>query len=449
MRSANAGTTGWIAALTGLLSATAVAFSTRPDLPARLSVGKAALAAMLWMALTALAGTLGMVAAEIMARGRPGWPAPRHLLSATAAWLLIPPMLLCWIRGSGGAVMLSACAAAAMAVCVRGMTPAQSTSEEEWETEAAGLFAGLPPPDSGWPQAFVIAVCAELAVVLVNRRSIFLAAVLMGIAAFLYVWERFAAMRTEPGDGMARPAGRAAMATVLALLILIPLLLARTDGGGVETTAQAASRAQAADADASDAFRGIILFTVKEKEKELPPVPLERDPLRTGAKKPLVIPFDGAYWYFQAPQRDPGLHPHLAHGDPVAVNIYSTGWVPLAMQAHQTLERPVELASCGALQVTVRNGDNRPGSVDLGVLLTDSTQPGKPTIYLGMKPIQSTEEGHFTLKVNPVDEDVEFAIPAHAGMRKFDEITVYFFPAEQRSTLGARMGIEQFELMPR
>ena len=188
---------------------------------------------------------------------------------------------------------------------------------------------------------------------------------------------------------------------------------------------------------------------MKEKEKELPPVPLERDPLRTGKAKPLVIPFDGAYWYFQAPQRDPGLHPHLAHGDPVAVNIYSTGWVPLAMQAHQTLERPVELASCGALRVTVRNGDNRRGSVDLGVLLTDSTLPGKPTVYLGMKPIVSTEEGHFTLKVNPVDEDVQFAIPAHAGMRKFDEITVYFFPAEQRSTLGARVGIERFELMPR
>ena len=221
MRSANAGATGWIAALTGLLSAAAVAFSTRPDLPARLGPGKAAVAAMLWLALTAVAGTLGMCAAESVARGRTAWPSARHLVGATAAWLLIPPMLLCWIRGSAWAAVLSAGVAAAMAVCVRGMTPTHPSIGEEWETEAAGLFAGLPPPDSGWPQAFAIAVCAELAVVLVNRDAIFLAAVLMGIAAFLYVWKRFAAMRTRPGEGMARPAGRAAMAAVLAMLILI------------------------------------------------------------------------------------------------------------------------------------------------------------------------------------------------------------------------------------
>ncbi len=89
----------------------------------------------------------------------------------------------------------------------------------------------------------------------------------------------------------------------------------------------------------------------------------------------MVIPFDGSYWYFQAPQHGPGLHPHLAHGDPVAMNIYSTGWVPLAMQAHQTLAQPIPLHGGEGFELTVRNGDNRPGRIDVGVLLTDSRSP--------------------------------------------------------------------------
>ena len=154
----------------------------------------------------------------------------------------------------------------------------------------------------------------------------------------------------------------------------------------------------AAKGDPADPYRGIVLFTVKDKSKELPPVPIERDLLRTGMKKPLVIRFDGSYWYFQAPEQGPGMHPHLAHGDPVAANIYSTGWVPLAMQAHQTLTQPVDLRSVGAMQVTVRNGDNRRGQVDMGVLLTDSSAPGKPSMYLGTEPIVSTEPDQFAFK---------------------------------------------------
>ena len=176
---------------------------------------------------------------------------------------------------------------------------------------------------------------------------------------------------------------------------------------------------------------------------------MERDLLRTGTKKPLVIRFDGSYWYYQVAQHGPGLHPHMAHGDPVAVSIYSTGWVPLAMEGHQTLTRPVDLHSVGAMQVTVRNGDNRRGRIDMGVLLTDSTTPGKPSMYLGTEPMVTTEADHFALKVRPVSEEVRFAIPERREIRKFDEITVLFFPDAARSTLGARVGIEEFELEPK
>jgi hypothetical protein len=443
----------WSAGATGLVTATVMAAWLRPFLTARLPFGKTVVAAMIWVTATVLAGTLGMIVAESVVEGRPARPATRHMVGAAAMWALIPPALVCWLRGSAWAVTLSAVAAAAMAVCLRGMIP-KASAEEVWEPEGDGpRFADLPAPDSGRPQALMIAVCVELALVLVSRDELFWATMLMGAGAFLFAWKRLTSLNARARDDIARPAGRAMTAAVFAMLILIPMLLARfaRTNGGVETTAQAASRSRedVDKADPNDAYQGIVLFTVQEKKKELPPLPMQRDLLRTGTAKPLVIRFDGAYWYFQAPKRGPGTHPHLAHGDPVAVSIYSTGWVPLAMEAHQTLAQPVDLRSCGAMRVTVKNGDNRRGRVDMAVMLTDSTTPGKPSMVLGTQPVVSTEPEHFYLKMNPVSEELRYAMPARGGLKKFDEITVIFFPDEQRMTIGARVGIQQFELIPR
>ncbi len=442
----------WVVSLSGLLMAIATAIWMRPPMFG-LSFGKAVAAASLWTLTTVLAGALGFCAAEGVVAGRPTRPPMRLLVGSAATWALIPPILICWLRGSGWAAAMSVVAGATMAAGLWTMTP-RAEPFEDWERWDEGpLFADLPAPDSGRPQAFAIAVCMELAIVLANRDAVFLATALMGIAGFLFVWKRLATLNAKAGDGMARPAARASAAAVLALLILIPLLLARFAQmkGGVETRAQAATRtrAEGETGTAADPYQGIVLFTVQEKKKELPPLPMQRDLLRAGRAKPLVIPFDGSYWYFQAPQHGPGAHPHLAHGDPVAVNIYSTGWIPLAMQAHQTLAQPVDLRPAGALQVTVRNGDNRMGSIDMGVLLTDSTTPGKPSLYLGTQPIASTEPDHFAFKSSAVTDVIRYAIPGRRVIGKFDGITVLFFPDATRATLGARIGIQQFELMPR
>lgn len=448
---------GWTACLSGLTGATAAAVWMRPY-GAGHSFAKALIVAAVWVVATILAGACGLCIAESLLVKRPALPGRKLVAGAAATWVLIPPILLCWLRGSGWAAAMSAVAGAAMAVSLWGIAKPSADFFDEANSEAEGPhFAALPAPDSGRPQALAIAVCVELAIVLANRGALFVATALTAIAGFLLLWRRLASLDAKTRDGIAAPAARATAAAFLALLILIPLLLARFASmeGSAETTAQAAAHSQtdaekgnAGDAY-SDAYRGIILFTLQEKKKELPPLPVQRDLLRIGRAKPLVIPFDGAYWYFQAPRQSPGVHPHLAHGDPVAANIYSTGWVPLAMQAHQTLPEAVDLRSCGALQVMVRNGDNRRGLIDMGVLLTDSTLPGKPSMYLGTKPLVSTDPAHFALKINPVSEEVKFAIPDRRTIRRFDDITVFFFPAEERATLGARVGIQQFELIPR
>lgn len=438
----------WAAAGTGLATALVVAVWLRPPWIETTHPRKAMAAAACWVAATILAGTLGMGVAESIAERRPEWPEVRHVLAGAAAWALLPPMLLCWIHQLRGALALGALAGAAMAVCVRGLAPLRPGFEPDNEP---GPFALLPRSDSGWGQAFAIAVCVEGALVLADRKAIFPATVLAGVGGFLLVWKWFASLLARPQPGVERPAGRAAIATVVALLVLIPLLLMQfVPPNAADSTAEAAGRTRSAPApDSSDAYRGVVLFTVKEKEKVLPPVPLERNMLFAERAKPVVIRFDGAYWYFQAPRGGPGLHPHIAQGDPVAESIYSTGWIPLAMQAHQTLAEPVDLRSSRAMMVTVKNGDNRPGRVDMGVVLTDSELIGKPSVYLGTAPLSSTEAGHFAIKAKPVEEELRFAIPEGTKIKKFDQITVFYFPDAQRSTLGARIGIEQFELLPK
>jgi hypothetical protein len=430
--------------LAGLLAAIVIAFLLRPPIASRLSFTRSVLAAAGWIAVTALAGTAGMVLGRIAVRRRAAWAVSRPALAAAAGWILIPPLLLLSWRGSDWTLLYAGCAAAALALALRELHPAPDADSASLEETRAMPFAQLPPPDSKPRQSFLISAFLQGAIVCLFRRSLFMAAVLAALASFLFAWKVASA-----GGGRCRPAARTAIAALLALFILIPLLVRPVQmvaaGGGDTSQAKSARPRDSAD---DYAWQGIILFTVPQKEVVLPPAP-QQNPLRPGSARPLIIPFDGSYWYFQAPRHGPGLHAHIAQGDPVALSIYSTDWIPLAMQAHQTLPRPVDLTCCNRLDLTLRNGDNRAGEISVGMLLTDSTLPGKPSVYLAVKPIVSTEPDHFSVKSSPVEEDVTFTMPPHPPITNFDEITVLFFPAVERSTLGARVGIRQFELLPR
>jgi hypothetical protein len=119
------------------------------------------------------------------------------------------------------------------------------------------------------------------------------------------------------------------------------------------------------------------------------------------------------------------------------------------MEAHQSLGTPIPLARCREIQVEVLNRDNHPGTVNLGVLITDTSGTGKPQVYLGQQPLQSTEPGQFRVKTDPVLETLHFSIPSPAKLRKFDQITVLFFPDTGNDTLGPKLAIQQFELIAR
>lgn len=443
----------WLPIATGTLLAGAIAFLARPGFLIHPSFGKAVVVTTAWIAVTALAGAAGMALPALLRRRRGPWPPAPPALQAIAGWALIPPLLLLSFRASAWAVLLLALVAAAMSLALRDLNPLPPPeSAPAWEPPAE-LFGELPAYDSRPRQSFLISACGQLALVCLFRRDLLWAAVLLAFATFLLVWKVASSPARRPSKDAARPRASAALSVLLAFIILVSVLVLHPGFGGslgAGDTAEAASASaqKAASTDKGLGYQGVILFTVPQKEMPVAPSPA-RDLLRSGKARPLVIPFSGAYWYFQAPRHGPGLHAHLAQGDPLAVSIFSTDYIPLAMQAHQILANPVDVSCCGELVVCVRNGDNRPGRIDVAVLLTDSSLPGKPSLYLGVQPIVSSEADHFFFKRSPIDEDLTFTLPAHARMAKFDHITVLFFPSEERLTLGSKVGIQDFQLLPR
>ena len=237
------------------------------------------------------------------------------------------------------------------------------------------------------------------------------------------------------------------------------LLLTPWMGGGGGTSAVAAgSKAgggpQLHDPRAGQSgsdFVGIILWPPQKKKVDIVP-PRPNAPvlgLGVGAK-PLIIPFDGPYWYFKAPMMGPGPKAHVTFGEPTKANVRSTNWMPLRMEAHQNLGLPIDLDCCREIDMRVTNADNRAGRIDIALVLTDTASPGSKQLMLGDEPVLSSLNMKRTaLDRAPVTETLKFAIPRAAGLRRFDEIDVIVQPSVERAKLGSRVAVEEFELVPR
>jgi len=185
-------------------------------------------------------------------------------------------------------------------------------------------------------------------------------------------------------------------------------------------------------------YESIILWTLPEKKQSAAPVPSSLSPLAARATRPLVIRFDGAYWYFQPPGERPGPSAHQAQGNPIGVNIEANNFITLAMEAVQNLGAPVRLARCREVLVTIQNRDNLRGPVALEVVLTDSFAPGKPSLSLRSRPVLASQPEHFTIQAAPVDEVLRFPISENTKIRKFDQITVRFLPDVEHFQVGPR-----------
>ena len=390
----------------------------------------------------------------------PAIPFRRFALICAAAWIWVPAAMLFAAQDSPFAAGIAALGAVILAIGLRKTLRSSDRSVPDrvfdplWERE---LFAASLSTPRGRSQGYIIAVSIYCGAYALRDRSMTAASALLALAAFIFAWEIILppSRRSDCWENR-RAALRLARIAIPAVLVTAWALLdgiAHRDLGAVGTAfaglTDPSKRAVHVANPAADisGYESIVLWPFPEKKQIVPPLPAHRNLLAPGTSEPLVIRFDGPYFFFQ-PGRRPGSTAHQAQGSPLAVNIESTNSLPLSIEAHQSLVSPIFIKRCREMEIEIRNRDNQPGTIALAVLLSDSTTPRK-SLYLGQEPLQSTQPGHFSIKTLPVYETIRFAIPADADIRKFDQITVMLLPDIEHALVAPRIAITQFELFSR
>lgn len=239
--------------------------------------------------------------------------------------------------------------------------------------------------------------------------------------------------------------------TVSAFLVL--LLLSRPPAGAVAQTGNAGSRdpkSAKVGGGSDDSYASVILWPKSaQRVKVISPPQLALSANTVRPSKPLVIPFNGVYWYLRSPATAPGRNAHIAHGSPARVEIHSSDQSPLVMEAHQQLALPIDPGCCRELDLSILNADDRPGGIRIAVELIDSSSRHVQSEELGSRPVLSSMPPEFSLNGPSRRETLKYPIPANSAIHKFDEIEVVFLPSWERSLGGVQIAIRSFRLLPK
>jgi hypothetical protein len=406
------------------------------------------LPAFLWsvfsVGLTVAVGAIGFyLAARMLAlpasdRARTLWR------RAAVAWVFQPVMVLWLGRGSLAALAVAAFAAASVAMNLRIAFPDVdgASSRPHSPPGAFGSLYGLPKGNSQPARAALIAVAAYGSIAFACADHLYCAVALLMLAFFVLVWRWNSVESRAVGYLSRRITLRklGGVAVVLMILALLPRALLTLPGyhspgdkaSGPEIPPPVLAAERGFD------YVGIVLWPPKKHVIVVAP---KTSINGSGLGKPLVIPFDGPYWYFQPPRLTPGPYAHVAHGKPSDLNVHATNLLPLEMEAHQNLRLPIDIGSCGAIDVTLLNKDAGPEPIEIGLLLGSSSNEARHAEFLGKKVLPDSSAGP--------RQTLEFSIPQIADFEKFDAITVVFIPPREYARYGAKVSVESFTLIPR
>jgi hypothetical protein len=216
-----------------------------------------------------------------------------------------------------------------------------------------------------------------------------------------------------------------------------------SQGGDSDLNGTAASRSTAtelvpgepeATGTGTDGFPGVILRIAKPDATRIA-APISRSLVakNNSITEPLRIAFSGEYWLFQPPRMRPPAGAIIRKGTPLELSFHTTNGSTMFMEAHQRLNPPIPLSSCGRLDVEVRSAEKEQ-LLRLNVSLLDSAS--RRTLDLGTAQASSSQT-----------QTLEYEIPSAARPESFDEIRlVYRSLHMERST---HLAIEGFVLMPR
>jgi|GEM_PF-554618 len=392
------------------------------------------------------------------------------VLTCARGWVWVPAMVILSEQLSPATAIIATIGALTLTSGVRRVSfavfAAEPHRDQVTKQSGANLFVEslyLPYVE---PYGYAIAICLYAGGAALFTRSYHTAAALLAFAAAVFAWKKTIPQSAglDWSKERKRAALRLAAFAIPALLVTAWALLDGVAHRNHLAAVSAAVRANAEDRDAGDSagqpqgdktsvgssgYESVILWPSVKKEPVTPPISVENNLLAPGTKEPLIIHFNGPYWYLQPPNRVPGRRAHLAKGTPLALDIHSSNSVALVMDAHQYLSAPIRIARCREITVEVANRDNTIGAISLGILLTDGASAKNPTLYLGEQPIISAQMGHFSIKSAPVFETLHFSIAPDVKLQKFNEITVLILPDVEHQFDAPKIAIEQFELFPR
>lgn len=411
-----------------------------------------------YIALAAVAGAIGTSIPWFFLGKRPSFNLTFLLRTLVTAWIFFPCILLFYRRQSPWIYLVIALTTTITALNLHRLFPPRAETNQLPYRSTSDLPAlyGLPIAAFRPFRAFSIAVCAQTAIICAITGRLLLASALTSISLSLLAW-RWSASETSAVTTFTgkRPSltlcASAVFFTMLALLPWVTTSPHSLFGPTVQFhhPPRLAPRPVATDIPSTE-YVGIILWPPPKKKTDIvPPAPRIHSFAIGHAAKPVVIPFDGPYWYFKAPSTRPSPRAYVAHGNSTDVTIRSSDWAPLLMQAHQNIGLHIDLNCCSEIDVAITNADIRPGTIALGLRLTDSHSPGKPSLTLTDRTILSSTTAQIPLNRTPVKEILRFPITRSETMHRFNEIDVLFHPAKERARGGVKASIQTFTLIPK
>ncbi|MGA9978716.1 MAG: hypothetical protein WBQ08_08785 [Candidatus Sulfotelmatobacter sp.] len=203
---------------------------------------------------------------------------------------------------------------------------------------------------------------------------------------------------------------------------------------------------------AGDSYPGMILRPEVKDDVMIVP-PRARRQVFDGKQNqrradPVSIPFYGAYWFFRASDKSLPADALESRGDPASTSFKTTDFTPISMEARQNFGSLIDLSCCRAIELVISNGDRRPGTVAVELILSNTRLPGQPRQSLGILPVNSTLRWFPGDDRLPIAEVLSFRLPAQSAIQQFDQATIRFELRSPRERWSAKIAIEKFRLIP-
>jgi hypothetical protein len=465
----------WLPPIGGLLAAGIVIFLLYPLPQLRsLSTGQLIASAVERVTAALLANAVTVWALCAISQPKPGSDARLLILATSLNALWLAPLALLLRENSLWALAITA---ALVAGTVKTLRLAAEVEESLIHVPRSNMFGLLESSASFRQQVWGAgaALCAQTGVLISLAGYPLTAALLVSASSVVWAWS-FAKGENPRSISRASSASSQSPSRALAFLSLaiiftaiglvpylrptygirglgLPNFVRYTPSQGDRRRRQGRPRTpEGSVAPAAEGDPGVILLpTHQTLTKLVAPTPVIPNPLlqARGTAKPLEIPFEGVYWFFRAPDVHPPRSSREAHGSPEMLDIRSTDWRPLSMEARESLGSMIDLGCCSRIQVAIRNADRYPDTVSLELVLINSMLPGKPFESLGTMMVTSSRRWEADDKRSPASETLNFVLPRKPVLRRFDEVRIVFRIASARSDFGPKIAINRLVLIPR